>query len=142
MKESTWTECLESENSINITPDKAKAKSLIETARGRLEYISGQAVNDKTANYIFEGYYSSLLELLHSIVLSRGFKVGNHICLGFYLRDILKREDLFRLFDDCRFKRNSLIYYGKKMDFETAKDSIERCTSLIEKLDDILKGLI
>lgn len=142
MKESTWTECLESGNSINITPDKAKAKSLIETARGRLEYISGQAVNDKTANYIFEGYYSSLLELLHSIVLSRGFKVGNHICLGFYLRDILKREDLFRLFDDCRFKRNSLIYYGKKMDFETAKDSIERCTSLIEKLDDILKGLI
>ncbi len=141
MKESTWIECLESADSINITPDKAKAKSLMEAARGRLEYLSGQAVNDKTANYIFEGYYSSILELLHSLVLSKGFKVSNHICLGFYLRDILKREDLFRLFDDCRFKRNSLIYYGKKMDFGTAKDSIERCISLIEKLNNIIKGV-
>jgi len=38
------------------------------------------------------------------------------------------------LFDDLRFKRNSLTYYGKRMDFETAKQAIEKCKRLIREL--------
>ena len=138
MKEASWDDCIFSNSSIKITSDKEKAKSLIETANGRIEF-SAKELNDKNANYVFEGYYSSILELLHALALLEGYKVTNHVCLGFFLRDILKREDLFRIFDDCRYKRNSLVYYGKRMDFETAKNAIEKAKKLVKELKNLLK---
>ena len=137
MKEASWNDCLFSDSSIKITPDKGKAKSLIETAEDRIECLTKE-INPKNANYIFEDYYSSVLELLHALLFLKGYKVTNHICLGYYLKDILKREDLFRLFDDCRFKRNSLIYYGKRMEFETAKNAIEKSKRLFRELKNLL----
>ena len=137
MKESTWVECLNYSSAVKITKDKEKAASLVETAHDRIKF-SLKKVSEKNANYIFEGYYSSILEIIHAIVILDGYKVNNHICLGYYLRDVLKNEELFRLFDDCRFKRNSLVYYGKRMDFETAKNSIEKGKKLIKDLNGII----
>ncbi len=139
MNESTWRECIESNSSLRISPDKSKAKSLLDTARERNVFLNEISIKEGNANYIFEGYYSSALEMMHALLFFRGYKVNNHICLGFYMRDILKREDLFRLFDNCRFKRNSLIYYGRKMDFETAKSAIKECERLIKELENTLK---
>jgi len=117
-----------------VTPDKAKAKSLIETADERIIFLKESKLTASNCRFIFEGYYSSALEILHAKVILAGFKVENHICLGFYLRDILKREDLFRIFDDARYKRNSVVYYGKKLDFEVTKNSIQDLKRLIEEL--------
>jgi hypothetical protein len=85
-------------------------------------------------NFVFEDYYTSLLELLQAMCFKEGFNISNHICLGFYILDILKREELFILFDDVRYKRNLLTYYGKRMDFETAKRAIEKCRKIIKEL--------
>ena len=137
-KEGAWEECIESSASLKVSPNKLKVKSLIDTATGRVEFIVETKIKESNANYIFESYYSSVLELLHALVLLYGYKVSNHLCLGYYLRDILKNQNLFRLFDDCRFKRNSLVYYGRKMDFETAKQSIENSKKLIAKLNSSL----
>lgn len=137
MKETSWNDCLYLNSSIKITPDKEKAESLIETAKERIEY-SNKDIKEKNANYIFEDYYSSILEILHAIILSNGYKVNNHICLGYYIKDVMKRDDLFRIFDDCRFKRNSLVYYGKRMDFDTAKDVIEKAKRLFKELNKII----
>lgn len=138
-KESTWEECLESSASLKVTPNKAKVMSLIDTAKGRVQFLTETNIKESNANYIFESYYSSVLELMHAIVLLHGYKVGNHICLGYYLRDILQKQDIFKLFDDCRFKRNSLVYYGRKMDFENAKLGIEKCKKLITELNNLLE---
>ena len=137
MKESSWGECLDYNSAIKITPDKEKSASLIEIAEDRI-ISSLRELNEKNANYVFEDYYSSILELLHALVLLDGYKVNNHICLGYYLRDVLKNDEMFRLFDDCRFKRNSLVYYGKRMDIETAKDAIEKAKKLMNKLKSII----
>ncbi|MEK6830874.1 MAG: hypothetical protein AABX77_02495 [Nanoarchaeota archaeon] len=139
MKEASWNDCLHSNLSVKITPDKGRAKSLIETAENRIKF-SNKELNENTANYIFEDYYSSILEIVHAFVILKGYKVDNHICLGFFIRDVLNREDLFRIFDDCRFKRNSLVYYGKRMNFETAKGAIERAKKLINEFKKILKN--
>ena len=136
MRESSWNECVNYNSSVKVTPDKEKSKSLIETAEERMEF-SARELTGKNANYIFEGHYSSILELLHALVLLDGYKVNNHVCLGYYLRDVLKNDELFRLFDDCRFKRNSLVYYGKRMDFDTAKDSIQKANKLFKELKNI-----
>ena len=137
MKDASWTDCLNSNNSKKITPDREKAKSLIEISEERIKY-SVREINEKTANFVFEDYYSSVLELVQAIVLIAGYNVTNHICLGFFIRDIMKKDDLFRLFDDCRYKRNSLVYYGKRMDFETAKDAIEKAKRLIKELNKLV----
>ena len=134
MKESSWDECLEFNNALTVTPDRAKAKSLYETAKERIEFLKGNTLSEKNASFVFEGYYSSALETLHSYVLLKGFNVSNHLCLGYYLRDILKRENLFRIFDDCRIKRNFLVYYGKKLNFQTADKDIERIDRLIKEV--------
>ncbi len=138
-KESTWEECLETGASLKVTPNKSKVKSLMDTATGRVQFMTETTIKESTANYIFESYYSSVLELLHALVLMQGYKVSNHLCLGYYLRDILGKDHLFRLFDDGRFKRNSLVYYGRKMDFETAQLGIEKSKKLITELNSLLE---
>ena len=134
-KESTWEECVESTSSLKISHDPAKARSLVDTAKGRINFLKSTSLAENSANYIFEGYYSSVLEILHALVLQEGYKVSNHLCLGYYLRDVLEEDSLFRAFDDCRYKRNSLVYYGRKMDFETAKIAIEKCLRLIKEIE-------
>lgn len=130
MKEANWQDCLISNSAKKSSPDLGRAKSLIETAKERINLI--KEINEKNSNFVFEDYYTSLLELLQAITFKEGFNVLNHLCLGFYLRDILKREDLYRIFDDLRYKRNSLTYYGKRMDFDTAKLAIENCKKTIK----------
>ena len=137
MKESSWKDCLDFGDAVKITPDKEKAKSLLETSEDRIK-CSAAEINEKNANFIFEDYYSSVIEIIHSLVLLRGYKVNNHICLGHYLKDILKRDDIFAIFDDIRYKRNSLTYYGKRMDFDTAKQAIEKSKRLIKELKSMI----
>lgn len=136
MKESEWEDCIASGNARSVSPDKERAKSLIETSKERTSLIG--EVNEKNCNFVFEDYYTSLMELLQAMCFSRGFNVLNHICLEFYLRDTVKRRDLFEMFDDVRFKRNSLAYYGKRMDFEVACEAIEKCKKLIKELEKLL----
>ncbi|MCD6576031.1 MAG: hypothetical protein J7K73_02640 [Nanoarchaeota archaeon] len=137
MKESSWKECIESGNSRTITPDILRAESLIEVSADRIK--SASAINGKNCNFVFEDYYTSTLELIQALALINGFKVSNHLCLGFFLRDFLKREDLFRIFDDLRYKRNMLTYYGKRMEFEVCREAINKCKDLIKKLKELLK---
>ncbi|MBI4177251.1 MAG: hypothetical protein HY516_02690 [Candidatus Aenigmarchaeota archaeon] len=138
MKESSWNDCIEENTAVKISPDKARAKSLVETAGERIKLIS--EVNDKNCNFVFEDYYTSIMEMLQAIVLSKGYKISNHVCLGYYVRDVLKRTDLYAFFDDVRYKRNSLTYYGKRMDFETAVQAIEKCKRIIKETEKIFKA--
>ena len=137
MKEASWQDCIDSKNSIKITPNHQKASSLIETSNDRIKYKN--KINENNANFVFEDYYASALELIHAIVIIKGYNVKNHICLGFYIKDILKDEKLFLIFNDCRYKRNSLTYYGSRMDFATAKQTIAKCKILINRLKEIIK---
>mgnify|MGYP007077390954 CR=1 FL=1 len=137
-KQATWNDCLYSSAAEIIVPDIAKAKSLIKVAKGRVDFIENIEIIQKSANYIFENYYSSVLELLHAKLLIDGLKVANHICIAYYLRDNLNESKLFRQFDNCRYKRNSLIYYGRMMDFNTAKEAIYSSKKLIKNIQNKL----
>jgi len=131
MKEASWQDCIENYSTKKVSSNIAKAKSLIETAEERIKII--QKIDEKNCNFVFEDYYTSFLELLQAIVIKEGYNVLNHLCLGYYIRDVLKRDDLYNIFDDIRYKRNSLTYYGTRMDFETAIQAIEKCKKLIKE---------
>lgn len=136
MKEASWNDCLENSTAVDISPNIERAKSLVETAEERLKVIKN--INKRNCNFVFEDYYTSVLELIQAATILNGYKVINHLCLGYYLRDVLKRHDLYLIFNDLRYKRNSLTYYGKRMDFETARVSIEKCRRLIRELKIII----
>jgi hypothetical protein len=137
MKEADWHDCIIKNSARQVTPDLNRSRSLIETAKERISLIT--EINKKNCNYVFEDYYTSLLELLQGLAFKEGFNISNHICIGYYLRDNLKREDFYIIFDDLRFKRNSLTYYGKRMDFEVAKEAIDKSVKLIEEIGLLLK---
>ncbi len=137
MKEASWNDCIENNSVKKISPDIERAISLIKTSEEGINIING--INEKNCNFVFEDYYTSILELLQALVIRKGYNILNHVCLGYYLRDVLKKDDLFRMFDDLRYKRNALTYYGSRMDFKTATVSIEKCKELISKIKILLK---
>lgn len=139
MKESNWEDCMSKASAKSVSINPERAKSLIETANERISLVKD--INEKNCNFVFEDYYTSLLEILQALTFLKGYNVLNHICLGFYLRDVIKREDLFWIFDDLRYKRNSLTYYGSKMDYSTAKQSIEKCKRIINEINGMLKDV-
>lgn len=108
MKETSWNDCIINKSARKVTPDINRAKSLIETANERISLIT--KVNEKNCNFVFEDYYTSILELLQAMCFKEGLNVLNHICIGFYLRDTLKREDLYLLFDDLRCQNRQRDY--------------------------------
>jgi len=139
MKDGSWDECCFNNHAISISANRQKAKSLVETAKARVEFIKKSAIDESNARFVFEAYYTSAVEMLHALLLLKGFKVENHICLGFYIRDILKDEGLFLAFDKCRFTRNSVVYYGKAIDEDTAIFSIAKAKIIIEEISKLIE---
>lgn len=134
MREASWKDCVENATSRTITPDNVKSQSLLEAAQARIDFLEQIKPGPDNANFLFESYYTSVVQIVHALVLKAGFSVENHLCLGFYLRDVLGRRDLFSAFDDCRFKRNGIIYYGQLMKFSVAKSAIAEISSLISDI--------
>lgn len=140
MNKGSWDDCLSEGDVKKVNKDIKKSGALKRTAEKRIKFFESQQLNEDNANYIFEGYYTSIIELIHSIMDKHGYNVLNHLCIGFYLRDVIKKENLYRIFDDLRYKRNSLIYYGSEMDFEISKSAIEKSKKLIKELKVINKN--
>jgi len=139
MRPSTWDDCIGQATSRRVTPDAQKARSLLETARARVAFVTTRPMTRDTISFVFEGYYTSLLETVHALVVAKGFNVANHLCLGYYLRDVLDRDDLFRAFDDGRYKRNALVYYGKRLDLEVAKVTIRPLETAMSELGPLVE---
>ncbi|PIO00412.1 hypothetical protein COT72_01760 [archaeon CG10_big_fil_rev_8_21_14_0_10_43_11] len=93
MKEKDWADCLTNKSAKTVSPDVLRAESLKETAKERINLI--KKITEKNCNFVFEDYYTSLLELLQAIAFKEGFNVLNHVCIGFYIRDMLKREKIY-----------------------------------------------
>jgi uncharacterized protein (UPF0332 family) len=135
MNEATWNECVINNTSLKITPDKAKAKSLVETAMQRIKFTEKKTPDSEELKFVYEDYYSSMIEIIHAILSIKGYKVMNHLCLGYYLRDILKKEKLYKEFDNARIKRNNIVYYGKNTSEIILKEDIENIKKLIKELE-------
>jgi len=135
-----WTDCIDKNFVRRITPDISRANSLIETAEERIAQTP-QKLHEKNVNFVFEDYYTSILEALQAIALFLGYKISNHVCLCYFLREHLGREDLSRVFDDLRFKRNMLVYYGKRMEFSIALEAINHSKMLFSQLTNIFREL-
>ena len=69
--------------------------------------------------------YDSLREILEAICISRGYKVLSHVCVRELLMDLLKDFD-YNGFDRLRYTRNSINYYGIKVEFNQGREIINK----------------
>jgi hypothetical protein len=139
MKENSWNECLFNNFAIKVTPDKNKALSLIDVANGRIKFIKRQNTD---LNYVFEAYYASLIEYVHAFLIMEGYKVLNHLCLGYYIRDELNLKSEFHEYELLRRNRNNLVYYGSKLSLRACEDNLIICLKLINLFESFLSKLI
>ena len=130
---------------IKITPDKEKAKSILEMVFARkktLEYI-------KKANYstiIAENYYEIIKELLTATLLTKGKKTfgeNSHkeLITENKKENILNEEELI-LIDTLRIKRNKSSYQGKQIPENYLKNNEKRLKETIKRLELKLKELL
>ncbi len=129
-----WKTCIDEGNSVKITPDNKRANFLISRSEETLSVLKKIKIDDNNCSVFFANYYDALLELLHALMYFNGYKVRNHYCLGYYLRDVLKDKKSYEIFDRARTIRNSTIYYGNKFDKNIYDDMIKQMLEIFNKL--------
>ena len=118
-------ECFKKGLIRRIRGDKGLIKSLIEMANIKEITVKTAKVNEQNISAYVSLAYDSLREILEAICLSLNYKVLSHICVGELLKDKLKDFD-YEEFDRLRYIRNSINYYGVKIEFEQGKEIIKK----------------
>ncbi len=132
---------------IETTPDRERAKSLMEMVEVRLDNIKlmREADTIRFASKITEEYYESLIELITSILCLDGYKTrsditGAHINSINYMRryrELGSHE--IELIDDMRRKRAGVKYYGRHVDHDYLARRERDIMQVIVKLKSIVE---
>lgn len=120
--------------------DKELIKSLVEMSRIKENAVKSAKIDENSISAYVSLAYDSLREVLEALCISKGYKVLSHVCLGELLNNIFKGFS-YAEFDRMRWIRNSINYYGTKVEFKQGLEIIKNILSmkkfLIEKY---LKG--
>ena len=120
-------------NSRKTKIDNELINSLIEMSDIKELMIKTAKTNDKTISVYVSIAYDSLREVLEALCISNGYKVLSHVCIGELLRDIIKDFN-YNEFDRLRYTRNSINYYGQKIDFNQGKEIINKILLMKSKI--------
>jgi len=119
--------------------DKELIKSLIEMSEIKENTVKTANINKINIPAYVSLAYDSLREILEALCILNGYKVLSHICMGEFLKDKIKDFD-YNEFDRIRWIRNSINYYGEKVEFEQGKEIINKIFAIKKKiLDKYLK---
>ena len=133
-----FNECLKKRIAKEVNEDKELITSLIKTSQNKFDSEKKLELSEVTSSSKISLLYDSLRELLEALAIKKGYKIYNHECYTYLLKEILNESNKGDEFDELRKIRNSINYYAKDISVSEAKDVLER----IKKLrDDILKLL-
>lgn len=103
--------------------DKELIRSLIEMSDIKENAVNTANVNEINISAYVSMAYDSLREFLEALCISKGYRVLSHICIGELLKTIITDFN-YSEFDRLRYARNSINYYGAKVDFVQGKEII------------------
>jgi len=129
-----WNDCLKDGSVIKSEADKEKIQLLINASKRKIKFTNQHQINGENHEILFSVIYEGILELLHAFVMNDGYIINNHICIGYYLKEILMNKELFYIFDNCRKIRNDVIYDGQIISLELAKNGIKELNYLNEEI--------
>ena len=99
----------------NIKPDEGKIKSLLKSSESKF-LSEGRLEMDKiTATSKFSLAYESMREALEALAIKKGYKIYNHECYTYFLKEIIGESSRGDDFDVIRKMRNSVNYYGREL---------------------------
>ena len=113
--------------------DRDLIKSLIQMSNIKEMAVKTADINNMNISAYVSLAYDSLREILEALCILNGYKVLSHICIGELLKKIAGQFD-YEEFDRLRWIRNSINYYGEKVDFEQGKEIIDKIFAAKKKL--------
>lgn len=128
---------------IKISPDKEKAKSILQMAKSRERSFKELEKIKTFPTIIAENYYEIIKELCTAIVLVDGYKfVGERAHKE--LIDFMSEYKAFEKFEmeiiqDLRIRRNKSSYEGKPFESVYLENKKESLLKIIDKLKKILE---
>jgi hypothetical protein len=125
-----FNECLKKKVAKEIHQDKELIDSLLKTSKNKFYSENELKLNEVTAASKISLLYDSLRELLEALAIKSGYKIYNHECYTYFLKEILNESFKGDEFDDLRKIRNSINYYAKDISVEEAKEVLKRIAKL------------
>ncbi len=113
-------------------------KSLVEMSYIKENTVKTADINEINISAYVSLAYDSLREVLEALCIMNGYKVLSHICIGELLNSMLHDFD-YEEFDRIRWIRNSINYYGEKIEFDQGKEIIKKTFAIKRKILDMIK---
>ncbi len=118
-----------------VEVDREEAKSLMNKAVLRLDYIKKQEINEDTSSFIFEDIYETLREASQSLMSLKGYKPYSHEALISFLKEFYQfPEHEISAFDRYRILRNKTVYCAANVSTEVCKDALKFLIAFLPKL--------
>ena len=133
-----FNECIKKRIAKEVKEDKELIASLIKTSQNKFDSEKKLELNEVTSGSKISLLYDSLRELLEALALQESFKIYNHECYTYFLKEILNESIKGDEFDELRKIRNSINYYAKDVSVEEAKDILERIAKLREEILNVI----
>ncbi len=126
-----WEEC-KKRMVKSVSVDTFKIKSIQDIANNKIDATTYLPEEHSLSKITL--LYDALREFLESFALSKGFKIYNHECYTYFLKEIVGLSDLGNQFDSLRKIRNKINYYGKTYALEESQVIITQLNVLIKKI--------
>ncbi|MEM5778478.1 MAG: hypothetical protein QXK49_02535 [Candidatus Aenigmatarchaeota archaeon] len=131
-------ECFQKGLVKKVEINEELVKSLIEMSRIKEIAVKEAKINSINISAYVSLAYDSLREALEAACISKGYKVLSHICLGELLKELFKEFE-YGEFDRLRWIRNSINYYGTKVEFKQGKEIIKK---IFKMKNEVIKKFI
>ena len=118
-----------------ITPDKEKAKALLQVVALREKNL-GTMKPEEFSTLIVEGYYEIIKELITAIMSIDGWKTVSHELLIGYIAKFYKEfsQPEVHIMDQLRKTRHDITYRGMQIKQDYLTRNKEAILQIIEKL--------
>ena len=125
-----WKECIKTKTAKDVRADSGLIESTKEIAEIKIK--SANALPKELYIGKITLLYDALREYLESTALIKGYKIYNHECYSAFLKEILNMPTEADIFDKLRKIRNSINYYGRKVNEDEAEEIMRDLTGLIK----------
>jgi len=133
-----FKDCLKKSIAKEVKTDWELIESLKKTSQNKLDSAKILKLSEVTLGSKISLLYDSLRELLEALAIKNGYKIYNHECYTYFLKEILNESFKGDEFDALRKIRNSINYYGKEISVQEAKDVLKRIKDLRGKVEGLL----
>jgi uncharacterized protein (UPF0332 family) len=118
-----------------VSADFEEAKSFMNKAILRVDYVKKQEINEDTSSFIFEDIYETIREAAQSLMSLKGYKPYSHEALISFLKEFYKfPEHEISSFDRYRILRNKTVYCAANVSPEVCRDALAFLEAFLPKL--------